>query len=68
MEKGDKWWDAFSSVLVDQCNAKLIKTIFPGKYLSGKYFIEILHKNQKNNLITFFIKNSEKKFWSKKQL
>ena len=32
VEKGDKWWDAFSSAVEGQCNAKLIKTIFPGKW------------------------------------
>lgn len=29
VEKGDKWWDAFSNAVEGQCNAKLIKTIFP---------------------------------------
>ena len=29
VEKGNKWWDAFSSVM-DGFDAKLIKTIFPG--------------------------------------
>ena len=29
VEKGNKWWDAFSSVM-DGFGAKLIKTIFPG--------------------------------------
>ena len=31
VEAGDKWWDAFSSVVEGECNAKLIKTIFPGE-------------------------------------
>ena len=30
VEPGYKWWDAFSGVM-DGLNAKLIKTIFPGK-------------------------------------
>ena len=68
MEKGDKWWDAFSSVLVDQCNAKLIKTIFPGKYLSGKYFIEILHKNQKKQFNYIFYQKFRKKILVKKTI
>ena len=51
VEKGDKWWDAFSSVVVGQCGAKLIKTIFPGNFPGPKmtnYF-------NTHNLIIFFI-------------
>ena len=39
VEPGFKWWDAFSSVM-DELNAKLIKTIFPGKLpLKGRKLI-----------------------------
>lgn len=36
VDAGDKWWDAFSSVVEGECGAKLIKTIFPAA-TDGRY-------------------------------
>ena len=33
IEAGNKWWDAFSSIVEGECGAKLIKTIFPGYFI-----------------------------------
>lgn len=36
VEAGDKWWDAFASIVEGECGAKLIKTIFPAA-TDGRY-------------------------------